>query len=42
MRVLQCPPTAFHTIDIEPLSAVDLRFNGIWRMRVVELPALVL
>lgn len=42
MRVLQCPPTAFHAIDIEPLSAVDLRFNGIWRMRVVELPALVL
>lgn len=38
MRVLQCPPAAFHAIDIEPLAAVDLRFNGIWRMRAVSLP----
>lgn len=37
MRVLQCPPAAFHAIDIEPLSATDLRFNGIWRMRVASL-----
>ena len=33
MRVLQCPPVAFHAIDIEPLSVLDLRFNGMWRMR---------
>jgi broad specificity phosphatase PhoE len=37
MRVLQCPPVAFHAIDIEPLSTVDLRFNGMWRMRAVSL-----
>ena len=36
MRVLQCPPSAFHSIDVEPMSAVDLRFNGIWRMRLVS------
>lgn len=34
IRVLQCPPAAFHAIDVEPLSAVDLRFNGKW-MRAV-------
>lgn len=37
MRVLQCPPAAFHAIDIEPLAAVDLRFNGMWRLRVIAL-----
>ena len=40
IKVLQCPPSVFHAIDVEPLSAVDLRFNGIWRMRAVSLDAL--
>lgn len=40
LKVLRCPPASFHAIDIEPLSAVDLRFNGIWRMRAVGLGAL--
>lgn len=34
MRVLSCPPQAFHTIDIAPLSTLDLRFNGVWRLRL--------
>lgn len=33
MRVLQCPPSAFHAIDIDPLGRLDLRFNGRWRLR---------
>jgi len=37
IRVLQCPPVVFHAVDVEPLSAVDLRFNGIWRMRAISL-----
>lgn len=40
LKVLHCPPASFHTIDIEPLSAVDFRFNGVWRMRAVGLDAL--
>lgn len=39
VNVLNCPPESFHAIDIEPLSAVDLRFNGRWRMRAVSLCA---
>lgn len=39
MRVLHCPPVALHAIDVEPLSVVDLRFNGLWRMRAPGLPA---
>lgn len=39
MRVLQCPPQAFHAIDVEPLAAVDLRFNGTWRLRALSLLA---
>jgi broad specificity phosphatase PhoE len=31
MQVLQSP--AFNLIDIEPLSAIELRFNGRWRLR---------
>lgn len=31
-RVLQSP--AFSLIDVEPLSAVELRFNGCWRLRL--------
>jgi broad specificity phosphatase PhoE len=26
--------TAFNLIDIEPLSAIELRFNGCWRLRL--------
>jgi broad specificity phosphatase PhoE len=32
MQVVQ--GTALNAIDVEPLSAVDLRFNGIWRLRL--------
>ncbi|KPH01708.1 phosphoglycerate mutase [Pseudomonas sp. RIT-PI-q] len=31
MQVLQSP--AFNLIDVEPLSAIELRFNGRWRLR---------
>ncbi len=33
VNVLHCPATAFNRIDIEPLSTVELRFNGVWRLR---------
>ncbi|MOA70669.1 hypothetical protein D3C78_1997190 [compost metagenome] len=36
MHVLQCPPTAFQLIDIEPLSATELRHNGRWRLRLMD------
>ena len=36
MHVLQCPPTAFQLIDIEPLSATELRHNGCWRLRLMD------
>jgi broad specificity phosphatase PhoE len=32
MQVLQ--GAAFNAIDVEPLSMVELRFNGIWRLRL--------
>lgn len=32
MQVLQ--GTAFNAIDVEPLSMIELRFNGIWRLRL--------
>jgi broad specificity phosphatase PhoE len=32
MQVLQ--GAAFNAIDVEPLSVVELRFNGIWRLRL--------
>nr|WP_251030755.1 MULTISPECIES: histidine phosphatase family protein [Pseudomonas] len=32
VQALGCP-AAFNRIDIEPLSAVELRFNGVWRLR---------
>ncbi|WP_122692098.1 histidine phosphatase family protein [Pseudomonas viridiflava] len=32
MQVLQ--GAAFHAIDVEPLGMIDLRFNGIWRLRL--------
>jgi broad specificity phosphatase PhoE len=31
-HVLQSP--AYNLIDVEPLSAVELRFNGCWRLRL--------
>jgi broad specificity phosphatase PhoE len=31
-RVLHSP--AFNLIDVEPLSAIELRFNGRWRLRL--------
>ncbi|MET0949791.1 MAG: histidine phosphatase family protein [Pseudomonas sp.] len=31
-QVLQSP--AFNLIDVEPLSAIELRFNGRWRLRL--------
>ncbi|MFW0754928.1 histidine phosphatase family protein [Pseudomonas sp. H11T01] len=34
MHVMQCPPAAFNVIDVEPLSATELRFNGRWRLRL--------
>jgi broad specificity phosphatase PhoE len=37
MNVLQCPATSFSRIDIEPLSSLELRFNGLWRLRTLEL-----
>ena len=33
MNVLGCPVATFNRIDIEPLSALELRFNGVWRLR---------
>ena len=33
MNVLGCPAATFNRIDIEPLSALELRFNGVWRLR---------
>lgn len=32
MQVVQ--GAAFNAIDVEPLSMVELRFNGIWRLRL--------
>lgn len=31
-QVLQSP--SFNLIDVEPLSAIELRFNGCWRLRL--------
>lgn len=35
VNVLHCPACAFNRLDIEPLSAVELRFNGVWRLRTL-------
>jgi len=32
MQVVQ--GEAFHSLDVEPLAAVDLRFTGRWRLRL--------
>lgn len=34
LHVMQCPPAMFNLIDVEPLSATELRFNGRWRLRL--------
>jgi len=34
VQVMQCPPATFNVIDVEPLSSVELRFNGRWRLRL--------
>jgi broad specificity phosphatase PhoE len=34
LHALQCPARAFNSIDIEPLSVTELRFNGRWRLRM--------
>jgi len=36
IHVLQCSPSAFQMIDVEPLSATELRFNGRWRLRLMD------
>ncbi len=36
MKVMQCGPEAFNLIDVEPLSATELRFNGRWRLRLLD------
>lgn len=36
MTVLGCPAATFNRIDIEPLSTLELRFNGVWRLRAQE------
>lgn len=36
IQVLQ--GAAFHAIDVEPLAMIDLRFNGIWRLRLPGMP----
>lgn len=36
MQVLQCPPGAFHQIDVLPLSSAELHFNGRWRLRLID------
>ncbi|SCZ30851.1 MULTISPECIES: histidine phosphatase family protein [unclassified Pseudomonas] len=33
VNVLGCPAATFNRIDIEPLSTLELRFNGVWRLR---------
>lgn len=34
VQVMQCAPAAFNLIDVEPLSATELRFSGRWRLRL--------
>ncbi|KRP68779.1 phosphoglycerate mutase [Pseudomonas paralactis] len=32
--VMQFPVSMFYRIDVEPLSAIELRFNSVWRLRL--------
>lgn len=34
LHTLQFPLSMFHRIDVEPLSATELRFNQVWRLRL--------
>ncbi|AZE66676.1 Broad specificity phosphatase PhoE [Pseudomonas synxantha] len=34
LNVMQLPASMFYRIDVEPLSATELRFNGVWRLRL--------
>lgn len=34
VHVMQCPLASFNNIDVEPLSSIELRFNGRWRLRL--------
>ena len=34
LHVMQCPVEMFYRIDVEPLSATELRFNRVWRLRL--------
>jgi broad specificity phosphatase PhoE len=34
LHVMQCPVSMFYRIDVEPLSATELRFNTVWRLRL--------
>ncbi|OOV89944.1 histidine phosphatase family protein [Pseudomonas sp. MF4836] len=38
LQVMQCPLASFNHIDVEPLSALELRFNGRWRLRLDARP----
>ena len=35
LYVMQLPVLMFYRIDVEPLSSVELRFNGYWRLRLM-------
>ena len=34
LYVMQFPLSMFYLIDVEPLAATELRFNGVWRLRL--------
>ncbi len=34
LYVMQFPISMFYLIDVEPLSATELRFNDVWRLRL--------
>lgn len=34
LHVMQFPLAMFYRIDVEPLSATELRFNTVWRLRL--------
>ncbi|NVZ20575.1 histidine phosphatase family protein [Pseudomonas costantinii] len=34
LYVMQFPISMFYLIDVEPLSATELRFNNVWRLRL--------
>ncbi|MGF6391663.1 histidine phosphatase family protein [Pseudomonas plecoglossicida] len=36
LHVLQCPVTAFHRIDVQPLAPLHLGHYGMWRVRLAS------